>query len=467
MVFFLVNKDDKSEWLSEEKEALRTCSQMTREFTKEDFILPWLARVQCSGIPVQAWVEANLKAFTKNMGDWVSWCFQDEENLKIHSPVVTLVTNMVSKISENLTIMVHGKNYEVAFIEMDTEYLGCLCKHVAEKAKNRDCCDKAIGVISLHKYKWYEVSRNLIQYEGVVNHSVNSLGRESNADSELLSKTLVDVESTLGTVVRDTLEEGELIEDTVTTGDTVIQETFATSPPRVRNFKDTKWSARENIISQNNLESGLGACNSVAPRFIKEAVKENKVTFLCLQETKCEAWNKMAVEFIWSSQDFGWVEVKSRGLSCGLLCVWNSSLYTLVQSHNTDSDLLSRGASILGCKVGSRNLAFWDPLMAKVQGKLASWKSESLNKAGRLVLLKAAIDNQPLYWFNTYLIPKEVCSRLENIRRSFLWGKLRDQGARIRKLHLINRGKITLPKEKGGLGVDSVLAKNKALLGKW
>lgn len=77
--------------------------------------------------------------------------------------------------------------------------------------------------------------------------------------------------------------------------------------------------------------------------------------------------------------------------------------------------LLSQGARFLTSLIGSwpitylgvtiglspRRKVFWDPLVKKVEKKLAGWKCESLKMSGRLVLLKATMDSLPVYWFNT------------------------------------------------------------------
>ncbi|RVX09132.1 hypothetical protein CK203_013752 [Vitis vinifera] len=57
----------------------------------------------------------------------------------------------------------------------------------------------------------------------------------------------------------------------------------------------------------------------------------------------------------------------------------------------------------------------------------------------------------------------EVCVRLENIQRDFLWGG----GALKKKPHLVNWSAVCIDMRQGGLGICSLVALNKALLGKW
>lgn len=64
----------------------------------------------------------------------------------------------------------------------------------------------------------------------------------------------------------------------------------------------------------------------------------------------------------------------------------------------------------------------WDPLLRKVEGKLENWKCANLNMVGRVVIIKAAFDSLPTYWYNIFHIPIGICQKLESICISFLWG---------------------------------------------
>ena len=61
------------------------------------------------------------------------------------------------------------------------------------------------------------------------------------------------------------------------------------------------------------------------------------------------------------------------------------------------------------------------------------------------------------------VIPRKVCARLEKIQRDFLWGG----GALEKKPHLVNWSAVGTDMRQGGLGIRSLVALNKALLGKW
>lgn len=123
-------------------------------------------------------------------------------------------------------------------------------------------------------------------------------------------------------------------------------------------------------------------------------------------------------------------------------------------SLGAGAKLLNLGVSILSCEIGEwpfsylgvtiglspKKILFWEPLLNKVDSRLASWRCSNLNMAGRAVLLKAFIDSLPSYRFNIFTIPIGVCQKLGAIRRSFIWGggEFRENGFRAKKLHLIN-----------------------------
>lgn len=110
-----------------------------------------------------------------------------------------------------------------------------------------------------------------------------------------------------------------------------------------------------------------------------------------------------------------------------------SSIY----GFQEDSSILHFWASLIGCKVDTgpftylgatigasvNSIQFWNPLKSNVKNKLEAWDATNLSMAGRLVLFKAAMDSLPIYWFSLYRAPEKILKDIEQIRRSFLWGK--------------------------------------------
>lgn len=114
----------------------------------------------------------------------------------------------------------------------------------------------------------------------------------------------------------------------------------------------------------------------------------------------------------------------------GLKINYNKS--EMFSASSSDGELVEC-AKVLGCKIGnwpmkylglpigcsSRKETFWEPMLQKVNQKLASWKAESLNQVGRLTLVKSVLDSLPIYWLNLHYMPASVLKRFEKMRRDF------------------------------------------------
>ena len=67
----------------------------------------------------------------------------------------------------------------------------------------------------------------------------------------------------------------------------------------------------------------------------------------------------------------------------------------------------------LGIPLGanSRRVATWKPILNKIEKKLSCWKAKMLSKAGRLVIIKAMLDNLPICYLGLFKMPKMVAKR--------------------------------------------------------
>lgn len=68
----------------------------------------------------------------------------------------------------------------------------------------------------------------------------------------------------------------------------------------------------------------------------------------------------------------------------------------------------------------------------------------------------------PTHHFSCFLVPKEICRKLDSIFLAFLWSGISSK----RGIHWRHKQIVSLPKRMGGLGVRSMEAFNKALLAK-
>ncbi|GJW50312.1 hypothetical protein Tco_0091663 [Tanacetum coccineum] len=103
-------------------------------------------------------------------------------------------------------------------------------------------------------------------------------------------------------------------------------------------------------------------------------------------------------------------------------------------------------------------------LWIKMEVVILKWECEkTLNDlGGRLTLLKAVLGSMPIYHMSIFKVPMKVLQRMESIRsRFFLCVDLN------RKNRYGKWSKVLCSKEKGGLGVSSLYALNRALMCKW
>uniref|UniRef100_A0A2N9FLS3 Reverse transcriptase domain-containing protein n=1 Tax=Fagus sylvatica TaxID=28930 RepID=A0A2N9FLS3_FAGSY len=119
----------------------------------------------------------------------------------------------------------------------------------------------------------------------------------------------------------------------------------------------------------------------------------------------------------------------------------------------------------LGMPLGSsfKALSIWNPIIEKMERRLAGWQRLYISKGGRLTLLKSTHSSLPTYYLSLFTIPVSVAKRLEKFQRTFLWGGSGEDP----KHSLVKWDTICSPIDKGGLGIRLLVPLNRALLGKW
>ena len=110
-----------------------------------------------------------------------------------------------------------------------------------------------------------------------------------------------------------------------------------------------------------------------------------------------------------------------------------------------------------------KTASIWNPILERMEKKLAGWKRLYLSKGGRLTLLKSILSSLSTYYLSLFTIPKAVATRLERIQRNFLWGS----SVECFKYPLVAWEKVCLPRELGGLGIWKLAPFNQTLFGKW
>ena len=99
-----------------------------------------------------------------------------------------------------------------------------------------------------------------------------------------------------------------------------------------------------------------------------------------------------------------------------------------------EADDMQALANILGCRVGTLPMSYhdmplgashnspsiWNPILEKIEQKLAGWKKLYLSKGGQLMLLKSTLSSLPTYFLSLFTIPTYVTNKIEKLHRDFL-----------------------------------------------
>ncbi|XP_057442323.1 uncharacterized protein LOC130734042 [Lotus japonicus] len=111
---------------------------------------------------------------------------------------------------------------------------------------------------------------------------------------------------------------------------------------------------------------------------------------------------------------------------------------------------------------GRRDRNAFQYLLDNIQRKLASWKTNMLNFAGRVCLAKSVLAAIPTYSMQVFWLPRWLNERINQLVRNFIWSR---HGGN-RGWHLVNWDTLTRDKDCGGLGIKEMNRFNTALLGK-
>ena len=86
--------------------------------------------------------------------------------------------------------------------------------------------------------------------------------------------------------------------------------------------------------------------------------------------------------------------------------------------------------SYLGMPLGAshNSPSIWNPILEKIERKLAGWKKMYLSKRGRLMLLKSTLSSLPTYFLSLFTIPTYVANKLKScigifygVIATFIW----------------------------------------------
>ena len=72
----------------------------------------------------------------------------------------------------------------------------------------------------------------------------------------------------------------------------------------------------------------------------------------------------------------------------------------------------------LGLPLGAnvRDSSIWNPVIEKVERRLAGWKRLYLSKGGKVTLIKSTLSNLPTYFLSLFSIMVEIANRIEQLQ---------------------------------------------------
>lgn len=97
-------------------------------------------------------------------------------------------------------------------------------------------------------------------------------------------------------------------------------------------------------------------------------------------------------------------------------------------------------------------------LVDSMRQKLTGWKTKNLNMAGQTVLAKTMLSGIPSHVMGYIRLPEGVIKTLDKTTRDFIWGTTQDKDASDRL------GYCHTPQGYGGLGIQKLAIRNKAIL---
>ncbi|XP_011102055.1 uncharacterized protein LOC105180102 [Sesamum indicum] len=175
--------------------------------------------------------------------------------------------------------------------------------------------------------------------------------------------------------------------------------------------------------------------------------------------------------------DIDSIEVLKRGLD--RFAVWSGLRLNVQKSHL----IISRSAQglreemlealgfqegllplrYLGLPLLSSRLTIADcqPLLAKIDKRIAGWEGMTLSYAGRVQIIKSVLMSLSLYWTLAFILPKRITNEIEKRLRNFLWKGSTNSGyAKVASKELCR------PVDEGGLGFKDITTLNRALMTK-
>ncbi|KAL2232501.1 UNVERIFIED_CONTAM: hypothetical protein Sindi_1430100 [Sesamum indicum] len=117
----------------------------------------------------------------------------------------------------------------------------------------------------------------------------------------------------------------------------------------------------------------------------------------------------------------------------------------------------------LGLPLISSRLSISDcqPLLSKIDARIAGWEGMSISYAGRVQIIKYVLLALSLYWASAFVLPKAIIKEVEKRLRTFLWKGISNTG-----YAKVAWKDVCKPVVEGGQGIKDIEILNRALMTK-
>ena len=90
----------------------------------------------------------------------------------------------------------------------------------------------------------------------------------------------------------------------------------------------------------------------------------------------------------------------------------------------------------LGLPLGAKfkDLSIWNPILERMERRLAGWKRMYLSKGGKVTLIKSSLLSLPTYFLSFLPLSGKVAKHMKKLQRDFLWNGIGGEP----KIHLDN-----------------------------
>ncbi|XP_038984386.1 uncharacterized protein LOC120111407 [Phoenix dactylifera] len=115
------------------------------------------------------------------------------------------------------------------------------------------------------------------------------------------------------------------------------------------------------------------------------------------------------------------------------------------------------GVPLSGHRLRSRDCTSME---LSIRRRLEGWQMLTLSMMGRITLVRLVLTSIPIFLLSNAIIPVRVLRSFEQLFRKFIWGRSSGRGG----VHLLAWDVVCQPTSHGGLGVQSLVARRKALV---